>query len=116
MTREQIIVILLLIVTLIHVVTIIVQPQYAKDTIEIVKYVVIAIISFYLGYSFKREEYGKYCNMEKIEHLKIVKSYKYNKMLIIFTCIGYAIAFGIVMDIFTTVFLVIASILIYLIH
>jgi len=59
MSRETVILILLLIVALIHVATMVLAPQYIKDTLEILKYVVIAIVAYYLGYSQRELKHVK---------------------------------------------------------
>lgn len=55
MSRDLVIITLMLLVALMYIVTIIFQPSLAKDVLEIVKYVVIAVISFYLGYAFREK-------------------------------------------------------------
>jgi len=88
MSRETVIVILLCIVALMYVATIIYQPSLAKDMLEIFKYVVIAVISFYLGYAIK-EKSNYMSNPSKFENV-------FKKRAVEFNRIGYvAVGFGV---------------------
>ena len=88
MSREIVIITLMLLVATIYIATIIFLPSLAKDVLEIVKYVVIAVISFYLGYAF-RERNSYVSNPMRCNN-------EFKKKMVEIARIGYiAVGFGV---------------------
>ena len=76
--REIVIIILLCVTCLTYTLTVVYVPKLSKDALEILKYIAIAIVSYYLGTLSKKEEKCQ-CNIIPrakidIEHLKYLRN------------------------------------------
>ena len=76
--REIVIIILLCVTCLAYTLTVVYVPKLSKDALEILKYIAIAIVSYYLGTLSKKEEKCQ-CNIIPrtvidIEHLKYLRN------------------------------------------